>query len=110
MKDECRAAVVAATGRSMTDGEFKDIEARLSRHMRQNAAHDPGKALAMPVHHRMEEAATTAAQEFVAEAAKKRQRVALGIIAAERNARHLATFPNKLDGLARTIAFHADAR
>jgi len=110
MRAECIDAVTAAVGRPLNAAEIRGIEERLGRHMRQNAANDPQAALAMPPEQRLSEAAASAAQELVAEAAKKKQRVALTILANDRITKHLAQFPDKFDGLNRMIAFHADAR
>lgn len=110
MRAECVDAVTAAVGRPLTAAEVRGIEERLSRHMRQNAARDPQAALAQPTEQRLAEAASNAAQELVAEAGKKKQRVALTILANDRITKHLAQFPDKFDGLNRMIAFHADAK
>ncbi len=110
MKQECIDAVNNAVGRSMTDKELKDLESRLSRHLRRNATKDPVAALAMPADQRLMEAATTAAQEFIAEASKKKQRIALQIIATARNEQHFAQFPDQLDGLRHLLAFDADGK
>lgn len=110
MRAECIEAVTAAIGRQMTQPEIKGIEDRLSRHMRTNAARDPAAALAMTPEQRLGEAARTAAEELVGEAAKKKQRIALTILAHDRVERHLAQFENPFDGLDRMVAFHADGK
>lgn len=110
MKPECRQAVADAAGRTFSDAEYRDMESRISRHLQQNARNrKPGDPILSP-QERLVEAARTASEEFLAEAVKKRQRVALQIIATTRNEKHLAQFDNKFDGLARLIAFHADAK
>lgn len=110
MRTECIEAVGLAIGRSLNAAEAKGIEDRLARHMRQNAAKDPTAALGMTPEQRLGEAAKAAAEELVAEAAKKKQRVALTILAHDRVQRHLAQFDNQFDGLDRMLAFHADGK
>lgn len=111
MKPQCIDAVNEAVGRQLKPDELKGIEERISRHMRQNAAKDPQAALAMPSEERFQEAARSASDEFIAEQAKKAQRVALQVLANNRIEQHLAQFAgDKLDGLARVVAFHADTK
>lgn len=111
MKPQCIDAVNQAVGRPLKPDELKGIEERISRHLRQNAAKDPQAALAMPSEERFQEAARTASEEFIAEQAKKAQRVALQVLANNRIEQHLAQFAgDKLDGLARVVAFHADTK
>lgn len=111
MKPQCIDAVNQAVGRDLNEAELKGIEERISRHLRQNAAKDPQAALSMPSEQRFVEAAKSAAEEFQAEQAKKAQRVALQVLANNRIEQHLAQFSgDKLDGMARLIAFHADTK
>lgn len=111
MKPQCIDAVNQAVGRTLTDAEIKGIEERIVRHMRQNAARDPQAALAMTAEQRFTEAAKSAADEFHVEQAKKVQRVALQVLANAKIEQHLAQFGgDKMDGLARVVAFHADGR
>lgn len=110
MRSECIDAVSAAIGRKLNAAEVQGIEARISRHMRQNSVRDPQAQLARSPEQRLTEAARTAAQELVNEAAKKKQRVALTILAHDRVQNHLAQFADKFDGLDRMVAFHADGK
>ncbi|MBH1564726.1 hypothetical protein I5U69_17515 [Stenotrophomonas maltophilia] len=110
MRSECIDAVSLAIGRRLNAAEVKGIEDRISRHMRQAAVRDPQAALARSPEQRLTEAARTAAQELVHEAAKKKQRVALTILAHDRVQNHLNQFANKFDGLDRMVAFYADGR
>ncbi|MHC2115195.1 hypothetical protein ACYPJF_06795 [Stenotrophomonas geniculata] len=110
MRSECIDAVSLAIGRRLNAAEVKGIEDRISRHMRQAAVRDPQAALARSPEQRLTEAARTAAQELVHEAAKKKQRIALTILAHDRVQNHLKQFANKFDGLDRMVAFHADGR
>ncbi len=111
MKPQCITAVNEAVGRELTGAELKGIEERISRHLRHNAAKDPQGTLAMSAEQRFAEAAASAHDEFMAEQAKKAQRVALQVLANSRIEQHLAQFAgDKLDGLARVVAFHADTK
>lgn len=111
MNPKCVDAVNQAVGHALSATELKGIEDRISRHLRQNAVKDPAGTLAMPKDQRWLEAAATAHAEFMSEQAKKAQRVALQVIANTKIEQHLAQFGNdKLDGLARVIAVHADTK
>ena len=111
MKPQCIEAIVKAVGRELNEKELAGIEERITKHMRLNAAKDPQGTLARTAEERLAEAARTASEDFLAEQAKKAQRVALQVLATAKIEQHLATFgANKLDGMARMIAFHADTR
>lgn len=110
MRAECIDAVTAAIGRKLTAVEIQGIEARISRHMRQSAIRDPQAQLARSPDQRLMEAAKEAALELVREAGKKKQRVALTILAHDRVQNHLKQFADKFDGLDRMVAFHADGK
>jgi hypothetical protein len=111
MKPECINAVNSAVGRELSTDEINGIEQRIIKNLRTMALRDPQGTLAMPADVRFQEAARLAAEEFVAEQAKKAQRVALQVMATNKINRHLAQFGNdKLDGLKRVIAFHADGK
>lgn len=110
MRAECIDAVAAAIGRKLTAVEIQGIEARISRHMRQSAIRDPQAQLARSPDQRLMEAAKEAALELVREAGKKKQRVALTILAHDRVQNHLKQFADKFDGLDRMVAFHADGK
>ena len=111
MKPQCIDAVNQAVGRELNEAELKGIEERIVRHLRQNAARDPQGTLAMTAEQRFVEAAKTAADEFRAEQAKKAQRLSLQVLANAKIEQHLAQFAgDKIAGLARVIAFHADGK
>lgn len=84
MRQECIEAVVQAIGRSITQQEAKDIEERILRQMRTIARKDPAAWRALSGDQRMQLAADEAAKELLHEAAKKKQRVALTIVAHDR--------------------------
>lgn len=107
MKSQCIQAVFQALGRSLTAPEIQGVEARIARNLRQLAAKDRQAFLAMSPADRLTLAAQNAAQELVHEAAKKRQRVALAILAHDRLEKAGA---DSLDGLDRVNAFHADGK
>jgi hypothetical protein len=103
--------VNSAVGRELNEAELKGVEERITRHLRQNAARDPQATLAMTPEQRFVEAAKTASEEFQAEQAKKAQRVALQVMSNAKIEQHLSQFGgDKLDGLARVVAFHADGK
>ncbi len=111
MREQCIQAVNSALGRELSQAELAAIESRIMRHMRQLAAKDREAWLALTQEQRFQEAAKNAAREFEAEQAKKAQRLALQILANARINEHLSRFAgDKLDGLARVIAFHADGK
>lgn len=111
MKPQCIDAVNKAVGRELTEAELYGFEDRIFRHLHQNAARDPQATLAMTAEQRFVEAAKTAAEEFKIEQAKKAQRVALQVLANTKIEQHLSQFAGeKMDGLARVVAFHADGK
>ncbi|WP_442108689.1 hypothetical protein [Pseudomonas sp. NUPR-001] len=109
MKQQCIQAVQQAIGRSLTQEQIKDIEGRISRNMRQLAQADPQAWQMKTSSDRLTEAANAAAKELQAEAAKKKQRVALTILAHDRVQNVMAQFPDDpLKGLDRLLAFASD--
>lgn len=108
MKQECIQAVKQAIGRSLNQAEIKDIENRIKRNMRQLAQSDAtwqSKTSA----DRLTEAAKAAAKELKREAAKKKQRVALTILAHDRVQNMMKQFPDDpLKALDRMLAFASD--
>ena len=108
MKKQCIQAVQQAIGRALNQPEIKDIEARISRNMRTLARTDPQWQTKTSAD-RLTEAAGSAARELQAEAAKKKQRVALTILAHDRVQNVMAQFPgDPLKGLDRLLAFASD--
>lgn len=114
MKRECIDAVIKAAGRALTPNELKGIEDRIARNQRMLAQTDKEAYLAMTPAARLQEAAKLAAQEFIADAAKKRDRVALTIqkhdaidnYMAEQKAKGM----NGMESLKRILAFVADGK
>lgn len=108
MKQQCIQAVQQAIGRSLNQPEIKDIESRIRRNMRQLAQTDPAWQTKTAAD-RMTEAATAAAKELQADAAKKKQRVALTILAHDRVVNLMKQFPDDpLKALDRMLAFASD--
>ncbi len=81
MRDECIEAVGQAIGRSITQREAQDIEARILSNMREIARKDPAAWRGMSQAERLTEAAKAAGEELLHQAAKNKQRVALTIVA-----------------------------
>ena len=71
MKPQCRQAVNAAAGRTLSDAEIKNIDDRISSTMKQLAQADPAKWAALPMDQRVLQAATQAMEAIQAEAARK---------------------------------------
>jgi len=108
MKQECIQAVQQAIGRALNQSEIKDIESRISRNMRQLAQTDPAWQ-SLTAGDRLTQAASSAARELRAEAAKNKQRVGLTILAHDRVANYMSRFPNDpLLALDRMLAFSSD--
>jgi hypothetical protein len=115
MRAECIQAVESAVGRAITVSEARGIEQRIRDAMAMIAKEDPQTWHAMPEADRLKMAAKRAAEELIAEAAKKKQRLQLMVQAhdgieayiADRSAknRELAT-----DTFSRLIAARTDSR
>ncbi|MGB5940298.1 MAG: hypothetical protein WBG81_12775, partial [Rhodanobacter sp.] len=114
MRKECVEAVEAAIGRTLKADEAAGIENRIVRNMEEARKADPEGFMGKPGPERLYDAADAAAKELLAEAAKKRQRVALTILAHDRIQTHLddmaAQGIPRLDALKRMIAFHSDTK
>lgn len=85
MRADCIAAVNQAVGRELTAAELRGIEERIGRHMHMAAAENPAGWRSMSPAERLQTAAAGAHGEFMAEQAKKAQRVAQQVIADTRN-------------------------
>lgn len=109
MRPECVGEVNAAVGREMTPDELSAVEGQLRQAEREVAA-DRTAALEMTPEQRRARMADIAAAKLIAEATKKRDRVALQVLAAQRVESYLATAPTQLEGLDRLLAFQADGR
>ena len=84
MRSECIQAVAQAIGRSITQQEAQDIEAKIIDSMKQLARKDPSAWQQLSRDERLRAAAADAGQTMLADAAKKKQRVALTILAHDR--------------------------
>ncbi len=84
MRSECIQAVAQAIGRSITQQEAQDIEAKIIDSMKQLARKDPSAWQQLSRDERLRAAAAEAGQTMLADAAKKKQRVALTILAHDR--------------------------
>jgi hypothetical protein len=111
MKTKCVRAVATVYGREPTASEVRAIEERLSGAMRAQARRDPQAWLALSHDERVTQAARAAAKDLLEEAELATRRQALQVLAMSRLQERLAEFPGTpLEGLARLIAYHADAR
>jgi hypothetical protein len=84
MRAECILAVSQAIGRQINQQEAKDIESRILSGMRQLAREDPAAWAGTSRAGRLMAAAELAGQSLVQQAGKKKQRIALTIIAHDR--------------------------
>lgn len=108
MRRQCIQAVQQAIGRPLNQTEIRDIEARISRNMRELARIDPNWQT-LTRSDRITAAGQRAADELTAEAAKARQRTALTILAHDRVQNFLEGYDgNRLEALDRILAFSSD--
>jgi len=84
MRSECIEAVGKALGRSITQDEAQGIEDRLRENMRELARKDPAAWRTLSTADRLMQGAEAASKQLLAEASKKKQRVALQIMAHDR--------------------------
>jgi hypothetical protein len=111
MKPECAIAVGQVLGRQPTEAELRNIEERLARSMRLEAAKDPQAWLAQPMAEQVKSGAVRAASDLLAEASLKQQRRVQQVVATARLQGQLDAFPGTpFEALAHVIAFHADAK
>ncbi len=114
MRPECIKAVAAALGRPLKPTEARDIENRVLAAMRDLAREDPQAWAQKPQTQRLGEAGVRAAENLVAEAKLKQQRLALQTNALARLAQHKADQAARgisgLDSVDRLVAFHADGK
>jgi hypothetical protein len=114
VKAQCIQAVAQAIGRTLTQQELKDIEARVRQQLQAMAREDLSRFLSLPANARLLEAGQRAAAGLVHEATLKKVRVALTIMAHDRVQAYMkdaaARGIDKLDALDRLIAFKADGK
>lgn len=111
MNPECAMAVGQALGRRPTDAELGNIETRLARAMRLEAAKDPTAWLAQPISEQVKAGAARAAQDLNAEAALKQRRAVQQVVATAKLQNTLAAFPGTpFDALSHALAFFSDAK
>jgi hypothetical protein len=79
MRTECIAAVAEAIGRPISNKEAAHIERRIKEGMGNRARLDPAAWRGLSKAERMQAGADEAGQSLLADAAKKKQRVALAI-------------------------------
>lgn len=116
MRGQCIQAVEQAVGRGITAGEARGIEQRVREGMLAVARQDPAAFQAMSQADRLKAGAQHAADELVGEAQKKKQRIALTILAHDRIEQYLADQvaaghdANPLEALRRLIAGKTDGK
>jgi hypothetical protein len=111
MKPNCIAAVAQVFGREPTPAEVRNLETRLAKAMRAEAAADPQAWLARPIDEQLQLAAQRAAVDLKAETDLVVRRKYQQVIATARLQQQLAQFPGTpFQALNRLIAYHADAK
>lgn len=111
MNPSCVVAVGQVLGRAPTEAEIRNIETRLAKTMRLEAANDPGGWAGKSAHERLTIASRRAAGDILSEAQLKLERKAQQVLATARVQQQIANFPGTpMEGLARMIAFHADSK
>ncbi|HEY9540500.1 MAG TPA: hypothetical protein VIR05_02555, partial [Luteimonas sp.] len=111
MRPECIAAVAQVLGQAPTPAQIRNIETRLARSMRAEAAADPQAWLALPLADQLQAAAKRATTDIQAEAVLKVRRGHQQVLAVAKMQKQLDEFPGTpFEALSRAIAFHADAR
>jgi hypothetical protein len=116
MRAACIQAVQQAVGRSITAGEARGIEQRVRDGMLAVARQDPAAWQNLSAADRLRQGAAYAANELVAEARKKKQRIALTILAHDRVEAYLRDQvaaghdPDAVRALERLIAASADGK
>jgi len=109
MRPECIAATENAIGRPLKSIEVQNIEERIAKAMRRLASEDQQAWLGMAHDERLIAAGERAAAELMHEANLKARRAELQVLANAKIEQHLSQFDgDKMDGLARMLAFHAD--
>ncbi|MDR3221123.1 MAG: hypothetical protein LBU46_03810, partial [Candidatus Accumulibacter sp.] len=84
MRTECIQAVAQAIGREITQQEAQNIEAKIVDGMKQLARRDPAAWRQLGRESRLRAASAEAGQTLLAEAAKRKQRAALTVLAHDR--------------------------
>lgn len=116
MRQVCINAVQAAIGRNITVAESRNIEQRIRDAMTMLARQDPARWQTLSTSQRMTEAANAAAQQLVAEAQLKKQRLQLQIAANDRIEKYvqdqIAAGVDKdgLDALERLVSGKSDGK
>lgn len=116
MRQACITAVEQAIGRSITQAEARNIEARIRNAMVMVARQQGNAYQSLSKQEQLRAAANYAANELVAEAQKKAQRLRLQIAAHDAIERYtaeqvrLGADPNRLEAFERLLAGKADGK
>lgn len=116
MRQQCVQAVQQAIGRGITVAEARNLEQRVRDGMLAVARQDPVAWQQLTQAERLQQGADYAANELVQEAAKKKQRIALTILAHDRIEQYVrdqvtrGADPNEIDAFSRLIAGKTDGK
>lgn len=89
MSKKCIEVVQTAIGRSLNNGEAQGIESRIYRNARQLAQRDPEGWRQLTSEQKHQQAAQAAGAEFIADAALKKRRAALAVLAKSKATAHI---------------------
>lgn len=111
MKPDCILAIGQVLGRQPTEADIRNVEGRIARAMREEAARDTAAWLALPTDAQVRTGAQRAAQELTAETALKQERRVKQVLAAANVQQVLANYPGgPIDALKHLVAFHTDRK
>src|SRR3546814_20392111 len=110
MRPECIAAVAQVLGQAPTPAQIRNIETRLARSMRAEAAADPQAWLALPLADQPQAAAKRATTDIPAEAVPTARRGHQPVLAVAKQKKQLEEFHGPpLQLMSRALPSHADA-
>lgn len=111
MKPECLLEAGKILGRKPTDADVSNMEQRLARAMRAEAARDPQAWASLPRDEQLRAGAIRAAADVVGEAQLKQHRAALQVIKTAQLTQALASFPGTpFEALQRLVATHFNSK
>jgi len=98
IREDCRDFMTEQLGHAISDNKLDDIEARVSRNMRQLGREDPEAWQQLPYHERVQQGAAAAAKEMAEEFKQQQFRLQKQIEAHQRIESVLASAPDRKAG------------